>query len=125
MTHVVELLSAHLDGELSAAETQVVTTHLDACDSCRAELVAIRRVRDAVRALPVVEPPVQLAVRRRPQRWITASASIAAGALAIGLAVAPGESASTFDLDTIAGQHTTRQGVDPAISTLRGPAVAP
>lgn len=121
MTHVGDLLSAHLDGELSRDELANVTGHLAECESCREELTAIASVREAVRSLPELDPPVSILARRRPRRWITAAASVAAGALAVGLALAPGEQATTFDLDTIAGQHTIRQGVDPGISTLRGP----
>lgn len=126
MTHVVDLVSAHLDGELTPAETQRVATHLAVCERCRAEFDAIGAVRDAVRALPELEPPIPLLPSiRRPRRWITAAASIAAGALAVGLAIGPGEPTQTFDLDTMAGQHTTRLGVDPGISTLRGSVGSP
>lgn len=125
MTHVLDLISAQLDGELAPAEERAVTAHLAECETCRAESAGIAAVRDAVRSLPVLDPPVVVLARRRPRRWITAAASVAAGALAIGLAVAPGRPASPFDLDTIAGQHTIRQGVDPAISTVRGPGMGP
>lgn len=121
MTHVGDLLSALLDGELNRDELATVTAHLAECETCSEELTAIASVREAVRSLPELDPPVPIMAHRRPHRWITAAASIAAGALAVGLAVAPGEQATPFDLDTIAGQHTTRQGVDPGISTFRGP----
>ena len=126
MTHVLDLLSAHLDGELTPAEQVVVTEHLAGCETCRDEADGIAAVRDAVRSLPLLDPPIPLLPSvRRPRRWITAAASVAAGALAVGLALGPGEPASGFDLDSMAGQHTTRLGVDPGISTLRGSVGAP
>jgi anti-sigma factor RsiW len=121
VTHVFDLLSAHLDGELSEAETRVVSAHLDECARCAEELDDIAAIRGAVRGLPMVEPPVPLLPTvRRQRRWITAASSVAAAALAVGLAFGPGEPGQILDLDSMAGQHTTRLGVDPAISTLRG-----
>ena len=126
MTHVFDLLSAHLDGELTAAEETVVVTHLADCERCRDELEGVAQVREVVRSLPQLDPPIPLVpALRRQRRWITTVASVAAGALAVGLAFGPGEPASTFDLDTMAGQHTTRTAVDPGISTLRASAGAP
>ena len=126
MSHVFDLLSAHLDGELAPGETVAVQGHLPGCEVCRSELDGLRQVRDAVRSLPQLDAPIPLlaAARRRP-KWISAAASVAAGALAIGLVVAPGQSAQAFDLDTMAGQHTTRTGVDPGISSVRGSVGAP
>lgn len=126
MNHPADLLSAHLDGELSAVESTQVLDHLTGCQSCREELAAVTVARDLLRALPMLEAPIPLLpTERRPRRWITAAASVAAGALAVGLVLAPGQSAPVFDLDTLAGQHTTRVGVDPGISTLRSPMGAP
>jgi hypothetical protein len=83
-------------------------------------------VRDAVRSLPSLDPPIPLlpALRRRP-RWIGAAASAAAAVLAVGIVFGPGQQAEVFDLDAIAGQHTVRQAVDPGISTLRGTVGSP
>ena len=126
MTHVDELLSAHLDGELTADETALVTGHLEGCAECRAELAAIAEVRSAVRGLPVLDAPIPLLpAAPRPSRWIGAVASAAAAVLAVGIVFGPGQQAETFDLDAIAGQHTVRQAVDPGISTLRGSVGSP
>lgn len=125
MNHVLDLLSAHLDGELATDEARVVESHLASCESCRSELTALAAVRDAVRALPVLEAPLPLLPAIRRPRWIGAAASVAAAALAVGLVVGPGQPAAAFDLDTMAGQHTTRLGVDPGISTIRGPVGSP
>lgn len=126
MTHVLDLLSAHLDGELPASESMRVAAHLGECSLCAEELDGIAAIRDAVRRLPVIDPPIPLLPSaRRPHRWITAAASVAAAALAVGLAFGPGEPGRVFDLDTMAGQHTTRLGVDPGLSTLRGSVGSP
>jgi anti-sigma factor RsiW len=126
MMHVSELLSAHLDEELTADEMALVTSHLETCADCTAELVAISDVRDAVRGLPMLDAPIPLLpAARRPSRWIGAVASAAAAVLAVGIVFGPGQQAEAFDLDAIAGQHTVRQAVDPGISTLRGSVGSP
>ena len=52
-----ELLSAYLDGELDEAETARAGARLAADHGWRAELDALRLVRDRVRSLPEREPP--------------------------------------------------------------------
>ncbi len=120
MTHPIELLSAFLDDELTLAERSDVSSHLKGCAACSADLAGIARVRDWVRALPVAEPPVPLvpALRRQP-RWVWAAASVAAVALAVGLAVSPADP-EVLDLEMLAGQHTARVVVAPGISAIRG-----
>lgn len=88
MTHPEELLSAHLDGELSELERRRVASHLADCDRCRAEIAELSRARAAVRALPYLELPARVAdvaglpaestpVRRRPATWVGAAAAVA------------------------------------------------
>lgn len=55
--HPGDLLSALLDGELSASEEVGVAAHVAGCDRCADELAAVAGARDAVRALPDVAPP--------------------------------------------------------------------
>lgn len=88
--HLSEELSAYLDGELATAELPIVTTHLDTCGDCRRELADLDRSRIAVRALPGVEPPAFLAVKRearesKRRRWIPAA--MVGGAAAVALVV--------------------------------------
>jgi hypothetical protein len=97
--HLGELLSAHLDGELSADEAATVEAHLADCDACRAELDATRVVREKVRAAPAVDPPVGFYERLvRTRRWsrTQAAASVvaiaAAWILVLGFVVDPGRS---------------------------------
>ena len=47
-----ELLSAYLDGELSASEQQALARHLASCDTCGEQLDGLRQVRTLLRALP-------------------------------------------------------------------------
>lgn len=55
--HPAEALSALADGELPAGERAAVVPHVEACPECSEELRAVRAVRDALRALPAVDPP--------------------------------------------------------------------
>jgi anti-sigma factor RsiW len=55
--HPEELLSAYLDGEMTADERAYVEEHLTTCARCRAELDEEGDVRAAVRSLPPVDPP--------------------------------------------------------------------
>ena len=52
-----DALSAYLDGELTHDVRAAVEARLDASAEWRAILAEVRAARDAVRALPVVEPP--------------------------------------------------------------------
>lgn len=125
MTHPRELLSAHLDGELTAEEQSQVQGHLNSCTDCTGELRSLAWLRDALRSLPELEPPIPLSAERSwtAMRW--GAAAVAAAALAVALAVAPGDRPAVLDLDTMAEQHTARLVVDPGISTIRGPVGGP
>jgi len=127
VNHLGDLLSAHLDGEATPEERRRAEEHLAECASCRSELAAVALARDAVRALPVVEPSVVVRPARRLFRpalaWAMSGA--AAAALALGLALAPGDPGATIDLGTLRDQHTARVVIDPGISTVRAPVGEP
>jgi anti-sigma factor RsiW len=53
MSHLGDLLSALVDGELSGAELDRANAHLAACCHCRGEAVALRRLKHELRALAV------------------------------------------------------------------------
>ena len=53
MSHLGDLLSALVDGELSGAELDRANAHLAACGHCRGEMVALRRLKHDLRALAV------------------------------------------------------------------------
>lgn len=129
MNHAGDLLSAHVDSEATTDERRFVEEHLVGCPSCREELASITTAREAVRALPTVAvpspatSPARRTLLRPAFAW--AASGVAAAALAVGLAMAPGEPGTTLDLDTLRDQHTARVVVDPGISTVRGPAGDP
>lgn len=61
MIHLGELLSAHLDGELSLLEAKLVAGHLEVCGACRVEFDDLAAARTAVRMLPALEMPDSVA----------------------------------------------------------------
>lgn len=98
----IELLSRHLDGDLSPSESGRVRSHLAGCEPCRDELEALRQLVGGANALGAVEPSRDLwpgiarailaegqpaAPARRapaPRRWWS---SPRAAAIAAGLAL--------------------------------------
>lgn len=88
-----EELSAHLDGQLSAAESARLEEHLASCEPCRQHLDELRAVVENLRALPSVPAPrsftlrpeqVQVSWRQtpvRPAAWVFGPAGAAAAAL--------------------------------------------
>ena len=126
MTHPGDLISALLDGELTAPERRDVITHLEACAECRAERDAIAAVRTTLQGLPIVEPPPGLipAARRTRQGllqpvWGWAAAGMTALALTVGFAFGTASGPPPMDLDTMASQHTARVLVQPGFQTVR------
>jgi anti-sigma factor RsiW len=129
MNHLDDLLSAYADGELNPSERRTAEEHLAGCSECRSELAGIEATRDAIRALPLLDPPPGLIPEPAPQRrlflrpvWAWAAAGAAAIALAVGLATGPGVAEPDVDLDTLANRHTARLVVQPGIQTIRAPA---
>lgn len=51
MSHLGELLSALVDGELSGAELDRANAHVAACGACRVEANALRRLKHQLRSL--------------------------------------------------------------------------
>lgn len=90
-SHAGELLSALVDGELTAAEAERVLGHVDDCARCSEELDVLERSRSALRALPELEPPPDLIeglVRRRHRRVVLgALGGFAAAAVAVLVAL--------------------------------------
>ena len=54
MSHLGELLSALVDGELSGTELDRANAHVAACGACRVEANALRRLKHELRALAEV-----------------------------------------------------------------------
>jgi anti-sigma factor RsiW len=98
-THVDELISASITGDLTAAERAELDKHLATCESCRATLAAFSDERRLLAGLSHVQPPHDLAVRvqsgiehgrfsaipwwRRPGGVVAVGASLATVAAAI------------------------------------------
>lgn len=100
MNHADDLLSALLDGQLTAAEADEVRAHVAGCDACAGELEDVRQARRLLRELPAVEPPPWFAsellagddiiplgrrTARRAAAIVNIGASVAAGVLLLVL----------------------------------------
>jgi anti-sigma factor RsiW len=64
MSHLGDLLSALVDGELDGAELDRVHAHLAGCDQCRAEVAKLRELKQQLRAL-MTGAPAEAAMTRR------------------------------------------------------------
>ena len=51
MSHLDDLLSALVDGELDGAELDRANAHLAACPECQSEAAALRQLKNELRAL--------------------------------------------------------------------------
>jgi hypothetical protein len=74
MTCDARLLSAFLDGDVSARRASRVRAHLQSCAGCRAELAALESLRGALSSLP--EPSRDEA----PDDWLLVQQKLAAAA---------------------------------------------
>ena len=86
------LIPAFLDGELGSDKEGLLNGHLASCDSCRAEMVALKRTMEAIGACQDLEPAFTLAdikaraAERQTRRgWISPAPR---WATALGAAVA-------------------------------------
>jgi len=96
---VLDLLEAHVDGELDRDTNGVVEAHLATCVACRLELGRARRIALALRDLPELDPPpfLRAAVAHRTEgpnrsdraagRWRQFVLPLAAGLAAVALGV--------------------------------------
>jgi hypothetical protein len=71
----VDLLERHLDGDISAGDREMLFTHLEFCEECRATLEAEERLLQRLRAVPKLVAPstlrsniVQQAMREQHER---------------------------------------------------------
>ena len=54
------LLYAYVDNELTGEQSSVVTSHISECESCKAQLAAIYRVRDMIKSVYVPKEDIDL-----------------------------------------------------------------
>lgn len=124
MTHLGDLLSALLDGELDSGARRRTEAHLAGCESCRLELARVESARGALRRLPMLEtPPGLIPGVRRGRRFLSparVSAIAAMAALVAALVIGPGAPGTAFQLDDLGDQHDARVVGDPGIATFRG-----
>src|SRR5205809_6289668 len=67
MGHVTELLSAYLDEQVGSGERARITTHPEACESCRAHLESLRKTVALLHTPQPVRAPQGLRARLREQ----------------------------------------------------------
>jgi hypothetical protein len=98
---VAELLSAYIDGEVTAAERGLVEAHLASCDVCGRDLATLRQTVALLRQLPQVAAPRPFTLREsdvrplRPTRpipirwqsgWLRGAVAAAAMLLCVAMA---------------------------------------
>lgn len=95
-SHVEHLLSAFMDGELSAAQAQAVRQHLAQCDACQQQLAALTAADEMVQGVDAIEPSAgfdrafwnkvaDLETRQANRWWIRLNLTTWRPALAMGL----------------------------------------
>ena len=118
--HVIERLSAYMDGELAAAERQAIDVHLRLCEECARHREDLAAVDELARALPTEAPAgyfdslparVRFKTTARPPRALRMPAWSWAAAAAVLLAV----------IVPLTLEH--RSG-PPAVATTEGPAAS-
>ena len=121
--HLGELLSAYLDGELSAAEQRRVSDHVISCADCRAELHDLDRARIAVRSLPGVETgqfdQIPVLPRSRRRRAVAVgSIGIAAAVVLVIVLAFGGQQQPSITLDDLTSQHIARASAEPGFAVF-------
>jgi len=132
-----DMLSAHLDDELTDAERAAVEARLEASAEWREELAEVRAARDALRNLPEREAPagfwdavhagvvaddheaadddVVVPITAAPshprRRWAWVAASAAAVAAVVAVVVVPHRNEVSPNVATVVAQHGA-QGSD-------------
>jgi anti-sigma factor RsiW len=99
MTHPLDQLAPYVDGSLAGRERVEVERHLASCAQCRSEVAAASEARTALRSMPEVAVPADLAAPALeamaarathpagPPRWVRAMPLVAAAAVVALLAI--------------------------------------
>jgi anti-sigma factor RsiW len=136
--HLDDILSAYIDGELTAAEHVEVEAHLAACAECRADLEGEAEVRRLVRDLPAVDPPFgfyerilrqgpgagQAPEKKRRLRFGLANIAVAAAAWLVILGVVNVNSAEGSVEPTAATYLSAHASVAPDVQGAENPEAA-
>ncbi len=126
MTHPSEMISAYLDGELTADERGQLVGHMSSCGRCANELEALQSVRMAVRSLPVLELPLGLVpeadpivvpLRRQKGLWAGVAAAVVASVVAVAALVTPDP--GTVSIDELTSRFGARASLDPAFGPAK------
>ena len=126
MIHRSELISAYLDGELTASEHTELVEHLSGCGKCSAEMEQLQRVRSAVRSLPVLElptgivpeaDPVVVPLRRQKGLWTGVAAAVVATVIAVAALVTPDP--GPVSVDELSSRFGARVSLDPAFGPAK------
>ncbi len=135
-----ELLTAALDGTLSAADREAVDAHLEVCSQCRGDLEFARGARTALRSLPdEILPPIDVAAAvgaeiagggasadapAGPPRWYRAAGLVAAAAaIVLGVMILPrvtGDEPQERNVTAAVGADT---GSAPEAGAAPGPSI--
>jgi anti-sigma factor RsiW len=119
-----DMLSAYLDGELTADERVAVDARLESSADWRAELAEVRAARDALRALPErnapagfwddvraavadddVVVPITAAPSHPRRRWTWVAAGAAAVAAVVAIIVVPHRHQVSPNVTAVVAQH--------------------
>ena len=129
MSHLEELLSAYLDGELSSEEQAQVVSHLDVCGECRNELVGVDAARTAMRSMPVLDAPdlhpadnvvpIEQARSRRARTWFAAAAAVVVIVVGVGVVQSSSGTSEEIDVPAAVEQHVARVSVDPGLRPVQ------
>ncbi|MQG59345.1 MAG: hypothetical protein FI709_15685 [SAR202 cluster bacterium] len=141
-TRLRELLSAYIDGEVSASESLEVQEHLATCEACSEEMETLRFTVDLLSELPQLEPMRSYAIETPPEpapsvgrfTWTARLATSAAALLLLallagdmtGLLVQQSSVKSNADMsmDVPAAAATPVPAAAPAAAPAPAPAMA-
>jgi anti-sigma factor RsiW len=134
LDHVTELLSPYLDGQVTLLQRHAVEAHLSSCETCRAELEALRSLQFALRQLPHQEVPRSFVLGPRSVRppalngtltgFAKAVTSIAASLAVIALSTALAIRGLPRQVPTVASAPLATPAFSPA-TAVRAAAPAP
>ncbi len=126
MTHPSELISAYLDGELTAAERSQLVDHFAACGRCARELEEMQQVRSMVRSLPILDMPLGLVpeadpvvVPLRRNKGFLVGAAAAVVALVIAAAALFTPQPQAVSVEDLSSRFGARVSLDPAFGPAK------